>query len=75
MFGSTFWRIDNNTFANDLAYHLPVYVGLNCFELERVIARQRLAGLRWQQLGLSLNIESCKTRTVMIGGPHFNPGL
>jgi hypothetical protein len=69
MFGSTFWRIDNNTFANDLVYRLSVYVGLDSFEFERVISRQRLAGLRWQQLGLSLNIKSCKARTVEVGVP------
>ena len=43
----TLWRIDNNTFANDLVYRLPVYVGLDNFEFERVVSRQRLAGLRW----------------------------
>ncbi len=72
---STLWRIDNNTFANDLVYRLPVYVGLNNFEFERVISGQRLAGLRWQQLGPSLNIKSCMSGAVMIGVPHFDPGL
>ena len=73
--GSTLWRIDNNTFANDLVYRLPVYVGLDNFEFERVISGQRLAGLRWQQLGPSLNIKSCMSGAVMIGVPHFDPGL
>ena len=32
--GSTLWRINNNPFANDLVYRLPVYVGLDNFEFE-----------------------------------------
>ena len=70
---STLWRFDNNTFANDLVYRLPVYAGLNNFEFERVISG--LAGLRWQQLGPSLNIKSCMSGAMMIRLPHFDPGL
>ena len=71
----TLWRFDNNTFANDLVYRLPVYVGLDNLEFERVISGQRLAGLRWQQLGPSLNTKSCMPGAVTIGVPHLNPGL
>ena len=67
----TLWRIDNKTFANDMVYRLPVDTGPNNFEFERVISGQRLAGLRWQQLGPSLNIESCKSGAVTIGGSTF----
>jgi len=75
MFGSTLWRIDNNTLANGTVHRLPVDVGPNHFEFERVISGQRLAGLRWQQLGPSLNIKSCMSGAVIIGIPHFDPGL
>src|ERR1700730_7566048 len=54
--GSTLWRIDNNTLANDTVHRLPVDIGPNPFEFERVKSGQRLAGLHWQQLGPSLNI-------------------
>ena len=53
---SMLWRIDNNTLANDEVHCLPVDVGPNHFEFERVIYGQDLAGLRRQQLGPSLNL-------------------
>jgi hypothetical protein len=56
MSDSTLWRVDNNTLANDTIHRLPVDVGPNHFEFERVISGQRFAGLRRQQLGPSLNI-------------------
>ena len=75
MSGSTVWLIDNNTLANDTVHLLPVDAGPNHFEFERVISGQRLAGLRRQQLGPSLNIKRCMSGTVNIGVPHFDPGL
>jgi len=54
--GSTLWRIDNNTLANDEVHCLPVDVGPNHFEFERVISGQGLTRLRRQQLGPTLNI-------------------
>src|ERR1700680_1171395 len=73
--GSTLWRIDNNTLANDTVHRLSVDIGPNHFEFELVISGQRLAGFRWQQLGPSLNIKSCMSGSVNIGVPHFDPGL
>ena len=53
---TTLWRIENNTFANDTVHRLPVDIGPNHFEFERVISGQLLTGLWRQQLALSLNI-------------------
>jgi hypothetical protein len=36
--------IDDNTLANDAVYRLPVDIGPNQFEFQRVISGQRLAG-------------------------------
>jgi hypothetical protein len=43
MSGSTLWRIDNNTLANDLLHRLPVDAGPDQFEFELVVSGQRLA--------------------------------
>jgi hypothetical protein len=48
----TLRRMDNDTFANDTVHRLPVDVGPNHFEFERVISGQLPTGLRRQQLGL-----------------------
>jgi hypothetical protein len=61
--------------ANDMVYPLSVNAGPNNFEFERVIFGQRLAGLRWEQLGLSLNFKRCMFGAGMLGVPHFDSGL
>ena len=54
-----------------MVYRFPVNVGPNNLEFQRVISGQRLAGLRWQQLGPSLNIKRCMSGAVMVGVPRF----
>jgi hypothetical protein len=75
MSGSTLWRIDNDTLANDLVHRLPVDAGPDHLEFELVVSGQRLAGLRRQQLDPSLNVQRRMSGTVDIRIPHPDPGL
>src|ERR1700730_2916809 len=75
MSGSTLWRINNNTLANDTVHLLPVDAGADHVEFELVISGQRLARLRRQQLDPSLNIQRRMSGTVHIGIPHLDSGL